>query len=144
MTESGRKNEWRWRQGRAYADRQNEKVKDYQSSFFGKMALRAGCANSAAKTRGAKGRITSGDLIDLWAKQNGIDLTLSVRCGICGVMAEEWNADHIKPIKDGGAHEPENMQLLCLGCHKAKSREDRDAYQDMPSLFESLHQGSTP
>jgi len=29
------------------------------------------------------------------------------------------------------------MQLLCEKCHKVKTRQDRDAYVEQPSLFDT-------
>ena len=34
-----------------------------------------------------------------------------------------WELDHIRPCKHGGDLEPENLQTLCVPCHKAKTRE---------------------
>ena len=35
-----------------------------------------------------------------------------------------WELDHIVPLIDGGGHEPENLQTLCVPCHLAKSAEE--------------------
>jgi 5-methylcytosine-specific restriction endonuclease McrA len=134
--ESARKTAWAHRKGRAYADARNEKAKAYQSTFVGKMAQRAGQMNTAAKQRGACGLISGGDLVELWARQNKIDLQSSVHCAKCGTMSVEWHADHIIPIKDGGRHAPDNLQLLCKHCHKVKTRKDRDAYPEQALLFD--------
>jgi 5-methylcytosine-specific restriction endonuclease McrA len=137
--ESARKTCWRHRKGRAYADAQNEKAKAYQSTFIGKLALRAGTINTSAKVRGASGVISSGDLLDLWAKQNGVELYAGVRCANCGTMAKDWHADHIVPIKKGGGNNAQNIQLLCVDCHKEKTRDDRNAYEDHPTLFDAMN-----
>jgi len=51
-----------------------------------------------------------------------------VKCGI-SVMLKTSHADHIRPVKCfanlAQANTLENIQILCLECHKAKSREDR-------------------
>lgn len=133
--ESARKTDWAHRKGRAYADARNEKAKLYQSTFVGKMALRAGAINKSARTRGARGLISGGDLIEIWARQNGIRLHASAACAKCGAVTDKWSVDHIVPIKDGGGNTPDNLQLLCEACHKEKSRADRNAYQEHPSLF---------
>jgi len=106
------------------------------------MALRAGRLNKAAKSRGVYGLISGGDLVALWARQNGIDLSTAVRCAGCGAVTPDWHADHVVPIKDGGAHEAGNLQLLCETCHKAKTRQDRDAYAEQPSLFDRHNGGA--
>jgi 5-methylcytosine-specific restriction endonuclease McrA len=131
-----RHTKWLHKKGRAYADARNEQVKAYQATFSGTMALKAGRLNTAAKMRGAQGRVSVGDMIDLWARQSGIDLSAAVRCAACGTVTPDWHADHVIPIKDGGAHEAGNLQLLCEACHTAKTRQDRDAYAEQPSLFD--------
>jgi hypothetical protein len=42
---------------------------------------------------------------------------------------------HVTPIRAGGDGRPDNGQLLCGGCHTAKSRQERRA---------RLAQGATP
>ena len=33
----------------------------------------------------------------------------------------QWQADHIIEVKEGGKHELDNLQTLCLRCHKEKT-----------------------
>jgi hypothetical protein len=33
-----------------------------------------------------------------------------------------WEADHIKELRDGGEHLLENLQTLCIPCHKRKTK----------------------
>lgn len=33
-----------------------------------------------------------------------------------------WEADHIKEVVNGGDSSPENIQTLCIPCHKAKTK----------------------
>lgn len=43
-------------------------------------------------------------------------------CQHCGVLTENWEADHILPVHlGGGACDLDNYQTLCKGCHKSKS-----------------------
>jgi 5-methylcytosine-specific restriction protein A len=42
-------------------------------------------------------------------------------CG-CGVLSCEF--DHVIPLVLGGQHREGNLQLLCLPCHKAKTKLD--------------------
>ena len=40
--------------------------------------------------------------------------------------------DHIQPLEDGGSDEPDNLQVLCRGCHIDKHRRpdpDRDSWR---------------
>lgn len=36
-----------------------------------------------------------------------------------------WDADHIVPLAEGGAREPENLRTLCRPCHKRVTAELR-------------------
>jgi 5-methylcytosine-specific restriction endonuclease McrA len=119
------KNKWRCKQGREYIQSQNEKVKAYQSTFFGQLALRASWINRGAKVRGANGKVTAGDLVNLLAKQNGWNE--SCRCALCGHLAGKdlMQLDHIMPIALGGLNEIENMQFLCADCHVVKTTNER-------------------
>ena len=43
-------------------------------------------------------------------------------CRLCGLISDEWQADHITPVSMGGsACELSNIQTLCLDCHKEKT-----------------------
>lgn len=33
-----------------------------------------------------------------------------------------WEADHIRPVIEGGGHEPENLRTLCQPCHKTTTK----------------------
>lgn len=33
-----------------------------------------------------------------------------------------WQADHINPLIEGGAHDLENLRTLCIPCHKARTK----------------------
>lgn len=46
-------------------------------------------------------------------------------CKGCGVLTDyPWGfeLDHIVPLSEGGPDTEENSQVLCIECHKAKSR----------------------
>lgn len=44
------------------------------------------------------------------------------KCKCCGVVTENWHADHIKPVYlGGGACSLNNIQTLCVPCHKIKT-----------------------
>lgn len=36
-----------------------------------------------------------------------------------------WEADHHIPLSEGGAHDPSNLRMLCVGCHRHVTRELR-------------------
>jgi 5-methylcytosine-specific restriction endonuclease McrA len=44
-------------------------------------------------------------------------------CRNCGVYDENWQADHISPVKNGGGFcDLSNLQTLCPDCHKEKTK----------------------
>lgn len=45
----------------------------------------------------------------------------------CLLERAPWQVDHIFPVKDGGTDDPENLRLLCNGCHIAVGYEQRGA-----------------
>ena len=48
------------------------------------------------------------------------------RCAACGTtLRPGWHADHVTPMRPGGATEPANGQALCPRCNLAKG--DRPA-----------------
>ena len=48
------------------------------------------------------------------------------RCCTCG-KAGRLECDHIVPLHRGGnPYDPANLQTLCVGCHVAKSRAERE------------------
>ena len=48
------------------------------------------------------------------------------RCAACAIKVQlgGYDIDHIVRLDAGGTHELENWQLLCVPCHKAKTRDD--------------------
>lgn len=47
-------------------------------------------------------------------------------CNSCGVDGRriKLTLDHVKPLSQGGAHKPHNLQLLCPMCHRHKDHLD--------------------
>lgn len=44
-------------------------------------------------------------------------------CAKCGASGDTtFEIDHIKPVSKGGGHEVNNLQWLCLTCHKYKTK----------------------
>ena len=56
----------------------------------------------------------------LYALQDG-------RCAICDADLDESEADHKIRYANGGKTETWNMQLLCIPCHKDKTRRSDSA-----------------
>lgn len=43
------------------------------------------------------------------------------RCRRCQVRYAPFVLDHIRTVKSGGSHRPENLQTLCKRCHDRKT-----------------------
>ena len=43
-------------------------------------------------------------------------------CFHCGQLAK--HVDHVKPLRQGGSHDPSNLQPLCVSCHNKKIYRD--------------------
>lgn len=46
------------------------------------------------------------------------------RCEKCRVKPDLYEVDHRIPRARGGIHAPENWQILCVPCHKIKTKQD--------------------
>jgi len=56
----------------------------------------------------------------------------------CGVLDENWEADHIHPVFMGGGYcGLENFQTLCIECHKEKSKIQIDLHRNAISSQEA-------
>jgi hypothetical protein len=42
----------------------------------------------------------------------------------------DWEADHVVPLEDGGAHCPTNIARCCCDCHKAKTARENAARRE--------------
>ena len=49
------------------------------------------------------------------------------KCASCGRRSRKWEHDHIIPLKDGGSHALDNIQTLCIPCHKLKTAREAGA-----------------
>lgn len=52
------------------------------------------------------------------------DSPLCIKCFAQGRVTAAVEVDHIVPISRGGSDELENLQALCIECHRAKTRAD--------------------
>jgi len=144
---------WRGRKGMYYALRSNEKVRLYQKTVFGRLALKAGNINVTAKMRiGAEcGKVTQSELYDLWIQQggelHGDKITNEPLCAICSVGLDTFGQqgmiiDHILSLREGGKNTRKNLRLLCIDCHKKKTRKEQNRkspwYQKRGDEIESV------
>jgi 5-methylcytosine-specific restriction protein A len=61
-----------------------------------------------------------------WRKQREQVLRDQPVCAMCKRRLAE-QVDHIKPLAAGGSHERENLQGLCVECHRTKTARDGTA-----------------
>ena len=73
--------------------------------------------------------IGRGEFLEKELAENG-DLS----CWKCGLVVteEECQLDHIIPSVEGGSDAYENSQLLCLNCHREKTRNENRARRKSP------------
>ena len=112
---------WRRRQSTAWRREQNRKSLAYQKTEKGYLAQKSGLINTAAKNRGATGKLNSRQLA-----------RLDKICGHpeCELPGDEY--DHLVPIGDGGSNTIDNIWMLCKAHHHEKSANEksRRAYGD--------------
>src|SRR5579859_5390600 len=63
--------------------------------------------------RAAEGKFTAADIARLLRAQK-------CKCAYCRTTLDRYHVDHILPVKLGGTHWPENLQLLCPTCNRRK------------------------
>ena len=52
-----------------------------------------------------------------------------------------WDADHIIPLDEGGRDSPDNIQRLCVPCHKEKTAEQAARRKRRPRKRVAIHVG---
>ena len=67
----------------------------------------------------------------VWRKLRAIKIGMNPICEVCyrkGLISPVEEVDHIIPLREGGRHELENLQSLCIPCHRIKTAEDQKKY----------------
>lgn len=88
-------------------------------------------------------RAKGATVVEYIVRQDFIDLT-DGRCGICGeyVPTADITIDHIVPIRRGGHHTWENLQVAHRLCNAAKG--NRLMHEVTPKEIEALRAGKKP
>jgi hypothetical protein len=113
------------------ADIDNKRVREYQQTPDGKAARKAGIINSTAKKRHQQGKVNKDDILILWK---------NYKCAECGEGNSPIEIDHIIPAMHGGHNVGANLQLLCIDCHKDKTKTElhigcRQTSQELDQLM---------
>ena len=61
------------------------------------------------------------------------------KCPYCGIEEGPWEMDHIVPKSVGGPDTPENKQLVCWRCNKAKSVSSDAEYREWIKKLVEFH-----
>lgn len=48
------------------------------------------------------------------------------KCAMCNEVCSKYEIDHISPLACGGTNELDNLQPLCIDCHKQKTKEENE------------------
>tara|TARA_B100000945_G_C20417282_1_gene615793 strand:- start:2072 stop:2440 length:369 start_codon:yes stop_codon:yes gene_type:complete len=60
------------------------------------------------------------------------------RCEICqDILTANYEIDHKLALYLGGTNAKDNLQSLCLECHRTKTREEYDDYQVAKQAYEA-------
>lgn len=74
--------------------------------------------NRRALVRGAEGRHTASDIVDIFKMQGG-------RCAYCRKKLKGvYHVDHIIPLSKGGRNDRRNLQITCQPCNQLKYSRD--------------------
>ena len=73
-----------------------------------------------------------------WSQRQRLALFVGANgaCQACQIRlqpGQTWDLDHIIPIALGGADETQNLQVLCIPCHKDKTNK-----RDIPAIAKSV------
>jgi hypothetical protein len=83
--------------------------------------------NTKAKRKLASGIHTPQDVMDIWKRQNYRCAVPNCTHSIAATGPNKYHVDHVKAIKNGGANDKHNLQILCRTHNIAKR--DRDEYE---------------
>ena len=55
-----------------------------------------------------------------------------------------WEVDHVVPLVEGGAHHPTNAMLVCVPCHKTKTRLEATKRAESRQSLDTRRRRSAP
>ena len=50
-------------------------------------------------------------------------------CRVCGMITKDLEVDHIVNVAQGGTDDDENLQAICIPCHKVKTARESSAHR---------------
>lgn len=100
-----------------------EKMKEYRNE--NKELFLNHVRKRRARIAGAEGSHTANDIKNILKLQRN-------RCASCKIdVSSGYHIDHIFPISRGGSNSPDNLQILCEPCNKAKHAKDPFKWANM-------------
>lgn len=103
-----------------WANENRERVRGNHRSWSHKNhgKVYANTRNQQARRRGAIGTHTQEDIEEIRRMQRN-------RCAYCPeILGDDYEVDHIVPLKKGGTNFRKNIQLACPSCNKKKNAKD--------------------
>ena len=103
-----------------WKNRNEEKVRQFKSLWHqgNKEKAKASRWRRKARIKQVGGTFTGHDIQRLYENQKG-------KCAsCCASIKSGYEIDHVYPIALGGSNWPDNLQLLCAPCNRAKSYKD--------------------
>ncbi|MFP5276985.1 MAG: HNH endonuclease [Acidobacteriota bacterium] len=80
--------------------------------------FKARAGTRRARKKAAEGRYTSVDIARIYVQQGGKCANIACRRSLAN---RSFHVDHIMPLILHGSNWPENLQLLCPTCNRAKA-----------------------
>ncbi|PKH12613.1 HNH endonuclease [Pseudomonas sp. 43NM1] len=50
-------------------------------------------------------------------------------CRVCGLITDQLEVDHIVNLAQGGSDDDDNLQAICIPCHKVKTAREATAHR---------------
>jgi 5-methylcytosine-specific restriction endonuclease McrA len=88
------------------------------------------CARRVQRAKTARRQSAPGDGADRRLRA-AVRAVGAATCAMCGrtVPASMVEVDHIRPLASGGTNTLDNLQPLCVPCHRLKTRQERKGGQ---------------
>lgn len=62
-------------------------------------------------------------------KREAILIRDDYTCCVCGLITKDLEVDHIVNVAQGGTDDDDNLQAICIPCHKTKTARESAAHR---------------